>query len=412
MKKIKNLVVVCDYAYIEGGATSVAIQTALSMVDRIENVYYFSAVGPVCKELVNSDVYVICLNQNDINTEPNRLKAAIYGIWNRNSYRKFEYLLNKLEKDETIVHVHSWTKALSASVLSCALKKNFRVVLTLHDYFTVCPNGGLYNYKSKKSCELSPMSLKCIFCNCDKRSYIQKIWRVLRQAVIKEVLDDNCRIEYIYISEFSYKIINRYLKGKYYFIRDPYDLGDSVIYNPSNGRDYIYLGRISEEKGIDLFCKAFSELLKEKKILGKALVIGDGELKQSLERLYPEITFVGWQEHNKLYKYMSNARALVFPSRWYETAGLTPIEVMSHGIPCIISDNCAAQDYVVDGLNGLLFLNENIDDLKSKILSLEDNDKMMYLYNNIKKYDFNDFCLETYKNKLWELYLYTILERI
>jgi glycosyltransferase involved in cell wall biosynthesis len=52
----------------------------------------------------------------------------------------------------------------------------------------------------------------------------------------------------------------------------------------------------------------------------------------------------------------------VFPSRWYETAGLSVLESLSIGLPCIVSDCCAARDYIKDEKDGCLF--SSLDDLK------------------------------------------------
>ena len=43
-----------------------------------------------------------------------------------------------------------------------ALGRDFRVVVTLHDYFSVCPNGGLFNYVTQKHCLKEPMSISCM----------------------------------------------------------------------------------------------------------------------------------------------------------------------------------------------------------------------------------------------------------
>ena len=69
--------------------------------------------------------------------------------------------------------VAGWTKALSSSVFDVAFKMNFKVVLTLHDYFTACPNGGYFDYKENKICKRKPLSWKCIKCNCDSNSSIK-----------------------------------------------------------------------------------------------------------------------------------------------------------------------------------------------------------------------------------------------
>ena len=52
---------------------------------------------------------------------------------------------------------------------------------------------------------------------------------------------------------------------------------------------------------------------------------------------------------------MKGARALVFPSRWYEVSPLTPYEAFQFGIPLITSNCCACVDYVKDNKNGISF---------------------------------------------------------
>ena len=405
MKSIKNLVIICDYAFIDGGATNVAIQTAIAMTNVVDNVYYFAAVGPVSKDLENSNVKVVCLNQKDINTESNRFKAAIFGIWNGRALEEFKRLINNLDREHTIVHVHSWTKALSVSVINYALKIGFPVLVTLHDYFTICPNGGLYNYKLKKSCKLKPMSWRCVLCNCDKRNYLQKLWRVIRQYSIKRYFTAIKSVHYIYISQFSAEKIFKHLQGSRYYLRNPYDLGNPKIYDASLGKDYIYMGRLSEEKGVDVFCKALSQLIEEGGIEGRAIVIGDGEYKKELEKLFTNIQFVGWKQHEELPKFMEKCRALVFPSRLYETAGLTPIEFMCHGIPCIVSNECASKEYIINGDNGLLFKNGDVDDLKNKILMLEDDSFAVRIGKNVSSIDYDIFDKRSYIKNLLDIYI-------
>ena len=52
--------------------------------------------------------------------------------------------------------------------------------------------------------------------------------------------------------------------------------------------------------------------------------------KEKLEKQYPNIEFVGWKNKDEVKQYMKGARALIFPSRWYETAGLTVLEAMQY----------------------------------------------------------------------------------
>ena len=50
--KFNTVVVVYDYAYLNGGAANVAINSAIVLAEKcIYDVIYFKAVGPVCDEL-------------------------------------------------------------------------------------------------------------------------------------------------------------------------------------------------------------------------------------------------------------------------------------------------------------------------------------------------------------------------
>lgn len=163
---LKNVIIVCDCAHILGGIENVAFSSAKELVKQNINVYLFTSQGPVDQSLIDSGIHVICLNQYDMLSNPNRLLAVFQGLYNRTAYIRFENFLMDFSSHDTIVHFHSWTKALSSSLFYVTAKRHFKIVITLHDYFTVCPNGGFYNYQKKHICSYRPMSLSCIMCNC------------------------------------------------------------------------------------------------------------------------------------------------------------------------------------------------------------------------------------------------------
>ena len=221
---------------------------------------------------------------------------------------------------------------------------NFKVVVTLHDYFTACPNGGYFNYKENEICRLSPLSKKCIKCNCDSRNYMFKLYRVIRQFVQNKIVKLNEKLEnVITISEFSEKILKKTLnlKTKITRIYSPIEtIKDEQKDDIAKNKYFLYVGRISKEKGVDLFCEAITELKYE------GVIVGDGDEKARLEEKYPNIKFTGWKDKRDVKKYMKNSKCLVFPSKWYETAGLTVIEAQTLGIPAIVSKNCAASEFI------------------------------------------------------------------
>ena len=205
-RKIKNVVIVNDFNYVQGGASKVAIDTAKILKEQGIKVFFFSAVNKE-NEKINGVKY-ISTNQQEALKEKNKIKGAINGIYNLKAKKELKKLLKTLDRDNTIIHVHGWTKALSSSVFDIAFKMRFKVVLTLHDYFTACPNGGYFNYKKNEICKFKPLSWKCIKCNCDSRNYGFKLYRLIRQFVQNKIVKLNDKLEnVITISEFSEKIL-------------------------------------------------------------------------------------------------------------------------------------------------------------------------------------------------------------
>jgi len=111
------------------------------------------------------------------------VRAAARGIWNRKSAALVRELAGLADSNRAVVHVHGFTKVLSASVIRAAVDSGLPVVATLHDYFATCPNGAFFIYPRGEICHLTPLSARCVGTHCDARGYSHKLWRVARSAV-------------------------------------------------------------------------------------------------------------------------------------------------------------------------------------------------------------------------------------
>ena len=157
-KRLRNIVVIEDYGSIVGGAERVAIETAVALKQEGFRVIFFCAVAPIADVLLKDQVEVVCVGCSDIANEKNKIKGVLRGINNKQAKKRFSALLDTLDPEETVIHIHSWTKALSSVLFPVAKKKGFKVAITVHEYFLVCPNGGFFNYPKKEICVLKPMS--------------------------------------------------------------------------------------------------------------------------------------------------------------------------------------------------------------------------------------------------------------
>lgn len=367
-EKIKNVIIVNDFDYIQGGASKVAIDTANLLVNGYPkiNVYFFAGVHDNSSTL-DSKVKLICTNQGEAMKDKNRLRGMLNGLYNFKAKKQFYNLLKKLDTKNTIIHVHGWTKSLSSSIYQIAFKMKFPVILTMHDYFTACPNGGYFNYQKNRICHLKPLTYQCIKCNCDSRNYAYKIYRVIRQFIQNKIVKLNDRLEnVISISKFSENILKHSLnsKVKIYRVNNPIQINHNLKkVKYENNKYFLYVGRISKEKGVDIFCDALT------KANLKGIVVGDGPEKTKLEKKYPNIQFVGWKTSSEVYNYFYGAKALIFPSRWYEGAPLTILEALSVGLPCIVSNSSAAIDFINENENGYIF--KNVEELISILINFD-----------------------------------------
>lgn len=358
-KKI-NIIIVNDYHDVNGGASKIAVTEAVGLAKKGHAVSFFCAVGGVSSELSAAGVKIICLHQRDILNDENRFRAVLQGLWNRKAAREFDKLLASGDRSNTIIHLHSWTKALSSSVVAKAIAKGFSAVCTMHDYFLACPNGGFFNYNESKICSFKALSAKCLLTDCDNRSYLQKCWRIVRQVVQKHFgrVPDGIN-NFIAVSRFSREILKPYLPvdANICLLDNPIDMDKFPPVNIAVNEQFIYIGRISTEKGCLLFADAINQ------VAAPACFIGDGELRERVRQIAPGSTVTGWLQHDQLIEAMQSARALVFPSLLYETQGLVVMEAMARGIPVIVADTSAAREMVVNGVTGLWFKGGDLTDL-------------------------------------------------
>lgn len=378
MKILKNIVIVCDYAFFEGGAANVAIQSVLAFAKNTDlNVYCFAGSGQPCEEIEKSRAKVIALGMPDLLGNKSKLDAFMKGIYNKRAEVELRRLLSGLKKEETIVHIHTWTKVLSSSVFKVCEEMNFKTYLTIHEYFLACPNGACYNYVEHKICELNPLSFSCIKCNCDARNYLQKLWRCVRQVRQNKIIRHNKNLNYIFISNYQEKQLLKRLPHitHKYLVKNPINVGRRMYIEADKNIDYLYIGRLSDEKGPQLFCEAVTRAGV------RGVIIGKGLLEEKLKLKYPGIEFLGWKNKEQINVQLKKTRTLIFPSLWYEGSPLTVPEVQAQGIPCIVTNCSSAVDDIVQEENGEI-VEANVDDIVNAIGRFEDDEYVERLSKN------------------------------
>lgn len=398
-----RLIVVNDHGFVNGGGAQVAIASLNALAEAGLDVTFVSSVGPV-DALINRDhVSIINFGLSDLQNNPSKVQAAVLGIWNISAASYFENVLKDFDPRDTVIHFHTWMSSLSSSVIKVAIINNFKVVCTLHDYSSVCPNGGLYNYEKSNHCKLVPMSVSCLSVNCDSRSYYHKLWRVTRQAVQNICSNLQTGVDtFITVSSYSENLIRPFLPYtcKFKKINNPIDIEKYPPPDVTVNDGFTFVGRISKEKGGVLFAEA-ARLANV-----KSTFVGTGGEEPTIRLLNTASIFLGWQDRQGVVKAIRSSRALVFPSLLHETQGLVVQEAAALGVPVIASNECAASEFIVDGVTGLLFKARDHQDLANKI-KLLNNDATLarnIARNSYEQYWSAPHTLQNHVNDLIDCY--------
>ncbi|MBU1012527.1 MAG: glycosyltransferase family 4 protein [Bacteroidetes bacterium] len=304
-----------------------------------------------------------------------KVNAFVSGFYNYRSILEIKKLLLIFKPD--IVHIHNLYPFISPTVLLTIQRQNTPIVMTVHNYRLICPNGLFFT--KGKICErcAGGNEWNCIIRNCEG-SFAKSSGYALRNFYARKRHFFSSNISrFICLTNFQKEklIKNGFGKKKMTVLSNFLDAKfkeDCVI--PS--KSYIvFSGRVNNQKGFDLIIMAMDFLETEysqNKVL-PILVAGQIDSAFINQFKIPEsIQLKGIVPKKEMDSIYHNARFLVFTSRSYEGAPMVFFEAMKHHLPVIAPRLGAYSEIIEDGVNGLLFSPGDYIDLahKIKILSL------------------------------------------
>lgn len=340
-RSIDRIVVIHDYSEPEGGAGILSLAAIRSYRQRGYPVTLVSGQGRT-SELDALGVDVVGLGSEGL-LAVSALKALRQGYHNADAQQVMADWIDRNDTPGTVYHLHNWSQILSPSIFIPLRRVAERVIVTCHDFFNTCPNGGFVHYGRSEVCEKKPLSAGCLASQCDRRSALHKYWRVARTQHLNRIAGfGKAGFAFTFIHE---KMLDRFVAAGFqgrdlHAIRNPAEAWTSDRINAASNRGYLYVGRVSSEKGIDVAleatCRADVPLT----------VVGQGEKLEELKSAYPHADFVGWKKRAEIAEYARSARALLMPSRWPEPFGLVAFEAALSGLPVIVSRTAyVAEDF-------------------------------------------------------------------
>lgn len=346
----------------------------------------------------------------------------------RNSFvdKEFERFLDVVNPD--IVHFQHLLR-LSASMIDVAKGRRIPTILTLHDFWFLCPQIQLLTNDSQ-ICSGPDSKAKCA--KCEKIFYTYGKLQSSNDNILKflkyppEPLET---LKKLVPSSFKTALKEKFLKThpatapitpdtiarRSRFLRDMLDKVDMVLApskflrekfidygipknrivhlgygidhepftnfskEPSNKFRFGFVGGVSEHKGIKVLIKAFSKIKRD----NVALSIFGAHRQSYLSKLRRElktdsrITFYGPFNNREISSVFSKIDVVVYPSIWYENQPIAILEALLAKIPVVASNLGGMAELIQDRVTGLLFEAGNPEDLSQKMVSLIDNPQLV-----------------------------------
>jgi glycosyltransferase involved in cell wall biosynthesis len=297
-------------------------------------------------------------------------------VWSPEDRAGLSSVLARVRPD--VVHVHNTFPLISPSVLTACRTHRVPVVATLHNFRLLCANANLLREGSPCTLCVGRVPWPAVVHRCYRDSAVSTIPVAvgIQAHRSRRTWPRGVRI-FVATTEF---VKQQYVTGG--FPADRIRVKPNFVPRPERRREgpggyLVFLGRLSQEKGLDLLLDAWSPEL------GTLLVVGDGPLRVALEaRAAPHgssVRFLGSQPRERCMDLLRGARALVVASRAFETFGLVVVEAFAHAVPAVAPALGVFPDLVRHDETGVLFRPGDSGDLRRQLRRLTDPEHSMRL---------------------------------
>lgn len=313
-----------------------------------------------------------------------------------------------------IVHFHN-TFPLISPLAVWAASRYAPVVMTLHNYRTMCAAGvPMRNGKVCSRCLDKRRVWDAIGHRCYRGSLLATLPLAVNIALYRRLLP-RWVSRFIVLSGFQKRKMVEcgWPEEKIVVKGNSVETGRYGVTDGGRTNQLLFVGRLSDEKGVATLIEAFrllhgrmedgsaatfstgftglaGEIVSSHRdaetkrhgdgMVGrdvpsqglKLVLIGDGDGRGAYESLAKglDAEFWGGQSSTVVRKAMAESKALVLSSECWETFGLSAVEAMAEGTPCVVSDLGALPDIVRNGRLGEVFSAGNVASLADAIVRL------------------------------------------
>lgn len=385
-----NILVIHNYYKIHGGEESVFNNEVALLKEHGHNVYVYTRD--------NKELDAMCKIQ--------KILLPFTTIFSLKSYREVKKII--IRHDIDIVHVHNYLSLVSPSVYYAAINNRVPIVQTIHHFRLNCPATTFY--RDGKICDKCSNNLfRSIKYKCYRNSLLSTLG-VAMMVEFHKFIGTYGKINYICLTNFNKRQLlkmntkrRKYIDEKQIFVKPNYsNFKHKVIPFKNRKNQIIYAGRLYSTKGIEYLLEAWKYIDKY-----ELLVFGEGPLEEWCNQYIADngiknVKMMGTLPNSQLVSYVSESKAQILPTQWYEGFPMVLVEAFACGTPVLGSDIGNVNDIIKEGINGLHFKHNSPLDIVRAVNELDDMvDKTKELSDKMYDPEVNySMLIDIYKNIL------------
>jgi len=298
--------------------------------------------------------------------------------WNIFAAHQVKKKIREVSPD--IVHFHNTQYACGPLAIRYAKRQHKTVVMSLHNFRLLCPSATLF-YKNGLFTDSIHRNFpwRAIEKRVLDNSLLKTFWTAASYWLHRRIGTWNLVDRYFVLAEFSKQLfISSSLpvdSDKFVVKPNFVELGPA-FQERKRGNHFLYVGRLSSEKGIINLLKALAGTDISLKIAGTGPQLDEVRKMVAKNR---NLEYLGMMDKSQIMTELSSSKGLIVPSVCYEGGvPLTIIEAFGTCTPVVASDIGAIPDVVKEGKTGFLFNPNNALSIVNAIGRVSDMSTVEY----------------------------------
>lgn len=296
------------------------------------------------------------------------LKAFFTALYNPSSIDGVRSAIRSFGPD--VVHIHNLYPLVSPAVLPVVREMGVPIVMTVHNYRLVCPNGLFYNKEGVCERCAGGKEWNCILQNCEE--FLPKsVGYAVRNAWARIARQYSGNVDaFLCLTKFQKNklVANGFQESRCHVVPNFIETelqGTPLPEKPGSNPSVLFIGRLNRQKGIDIIIESARRCPEVSFRLA-------GSVDASFfdpSRVPPNVRLLGVIDEKQKLDELRQASALVFASRSYEGFPMVFLEAMHQATPVIAPKYAGYPEVVRDGENGWLFDFNDPEDLARNVRS-------------------------------------------